>query len=144
MIGIQFPEHAFKIKDRDNKKYIFDENRKRWVVLTPEEWVRQNFLHYMVSVKQYPASLIAVERAIRLGELTKRFDIVVFKNSKPWMIVECKEMEVPLTEGVIQQILNYNIALQVQYLVVTNGRQTFGVDVKSKPIRWLKSLPPFE
>ena len=75
---------------------IFDEYRKQWLHTYTEEWVRQNFLQYLVQVKRYPASLIAVEKEIYLGDLKKRFDIVVYKESKPWMIVECKEMKVPL------------------------------------------------
>src|SRR3954467_12351957 len=112
MIDIQYPTHPFKIKKERGKEFIFDECRKQWVLLTPEEWVRQNFLQYLVQIKEYPSSVIAVERLIMLGDLKKRFDIVVYKNSIPWMIVECKEMGVPLNEAVIKQILNYNITLQ--------------------------------
>jgi hypothetical protein len=144
MIDIAFPNHPFKIEQRQNKQYIFDSFRKRWLILTPEEWVRQNFLQYLVQVMLYPSSLIAVEREIQLGELKKRFDIVVFKESRPWMIVECKEMSVPLSEAVIQQILNYNISLKVQYLVVTNGKQTFAVHIGDGQPRWLAALPPFD
>lgn len=144
MIHVHFPDHPFKIKNQHNREYIFDEFRKQWVVLTPEEWVRQNFLQYLVRSKGYPASLIAVEREITLGELKKRFDIVVFKESKPWMIVECKEMQVPLSEAVVSQILNYNIALQVSYLVITNGRQTYALVINGREHEWLTELPMFE
>ena len=96
--------------------------RKRWVQLTPEEWVRQNFLLYLTESLVYPASLIAVEKQLTLGELTKRFDAVVYdKQSNPFMIIECKEMNVPLSEKVLQQVLRYNMQLQATYLVVTNG-----------------------
>jgi hypothetical protein len=81
MINIQFPSHLFKIKSENGKEIIFDECRKQWVLLTPEEWVRQNFLQYLIQERLYPASLIAVEREIVLGDLKKRFDIVVFKNA---------------------------------------------------------------
>ncbi len=143
MIDIQFPKPAFKIEARDRKQYIFDAIRKQWLVLTPEEWVRQNFLQYLVLVKQYPAAWIAVEREIALGELKKRFDIVVYKEAKPWMIIECKEMQVPLSEAVLQQILNYNISLMVSYLVITNGRQTFAVSLKYGKAEWLHELPGY-
>lgn len=143
MIDIQFPGLPFKIKKLTNRDFIFDGFRKQWVVLTPEEWVRQNFLQYLVEVKRYPASLIAVEREILVGELRKRFDIVVFKDAKPWMVVECKELKVPLTEAVISQILNYNINLQVEYLVVTNGNQTFGIQAQGNTHKWLEDLPAF-
>ena len=143
MINITWPPPAFKIKKDQGKDVIFDECRKQWVLLTPEEWVRQSFLQYLMQVKQYPCSLIAVEREIMLGDTRKRFDIVVFKNSIPWMLVECKEMNVTLTEAVLKQILNYNIALQVEYLVVTNGKSTFGLYIQRGKFEWLTALPDF-
>jgi hypothetical protein len=143
MINIQFPSHSFKIKSENGKEIIFDECRKQWVLLTPEEWVRQNFLQYLIQERLYPASLIAVEREIVLGDLKKRFDIVVFKNVKPWMIVECKEMHFKLNEAVIKQILNYNITLQAEYLVITNGTSTFALHVQQGKFEWLQKLPDF-
>ena len=122
MIKIEYPSYQPKIKKEADKEFIFDEVRKRWVRLTPEEWVRQNFLQYLIQVKKYPATLIAVEKQIQLYDLKKRFDIVVYdKNSQPWMIVECKAMEVRLGEAVISQVLSYNLSLRVQYVVYTNG-----------------------
>ena len=143
MINIEFPSHLFKIKSENGKEIIFDECRKQWVLLTPEEWVRQNFLQYLIQERLYPASLIAVEREIVLGDLKKRFDIVVFKNAKPWMIVECKEMHGKLNEAVIKQILNYNITLQAEYLVITNGTSTFALHVQQGKFEWLQKLPDF-
>lgn len=144
MISIQYPNPVFKIKNENGKDIIFDAFRRKWVPLTPEEWVRQNFLQYLTLVKKYPAKLIAVEREIMVGELKKRFDIVIFKNAKPWMIVECKEMEVQLNEAVIRQILNYNITLQVDYLVITNGTSTFGLRSLQGKFEWLQNLPDYE
>ena len=89
MIKIQYPKFDFRIKKEDGKEWIFDEFRKQWVRLTPEEWVRQNILQYLVQVKKYPASLIAIEKEITLGELRKRFDILIYRDAKPWMIIEC-------------------------------------------------------
>jgi len=132
-----------KIKSENGKEIIFDECRKQWVLLTPEEWVRQNFLQYLIQERLYPASLIAVEREIVVGDLKKRFDIVVFKNAKPWMIVECKEMHRKLNEAVIKQILNYNITLQAEYLVITNGTSTFALHVQQGKFEWLQKLPDF-
>lgn len=143
MIEVEFPTHRFKIKNDDGRETIFDAYRKRWVLLTPEEWVRQNFLQYLVSIKKYPAALIAVEREIILGDLKKRFDIVVYKNSQPWMIVECKEMNVQVGEHVLRQVLNYNIALQVQYIVVTNGKSTFAMHVNGGLHEWLTEMPNY-
>ena len=143
MIKIEFPNHSFKIKKEEEKEIIFDECRKLWIHLTPEEWVRQNFVQYLVQNKKYPASLIAIEREIKLGDTRRRFDIVVFKEAKPWMVVECKEMNVPLTEAVIKQVLNYNISLQVQYIVITNGTYTFALQLQGKKHEWIEALPMF-
>lgn len=143
MIEIKFPRYSFKIKRENEKEIIFDECRKQWVLLTPEEWVRQNFLQYLIQMKLYPSSLIAVEREIHLGDIKKRFDIVVFKNTKPWMIVECKEMQVSINEAAIKQILNYNITLQAEYLVITNGKSTFALHVQQGKFEWLQNLPDF-
>jgi len=143
MIDIQFPPYPFKIKEEKNRSCIFDPFRKQWVVLTPEEWVRQNFLQYLVQHEKYPASCIAVEREVIAGGLKRRFDIVVFKDARPWMIVECKEMQVPLTDAVIKQVLNYNTALQVNNLVITNGTTTFAVAINKPAPEWLTQLPAY-
>ena len=143
MIEIKFPPPSFKIKTENRKEIIFDECRKQWVLLTPEEWVRQNFLQYLMQEKLYPCSLIAVEREILLGDTRKRFDILVFKEAKPWMIVECKEMQVTINEAAIKQILNYNITLQAEYLVITNGTSTFALRVQQGKFEWLENLPDF-
>ena len=143
MIDIDFPAYDFKIKKEKGKEIIFDSLRKQWVSLTPEEWVRQNFLQYLIQIKKYPASLIAIEREIALGDLRKRFDIVVYKHAKPWMIVECKEMNVALSESTLKQVLNYNIALEVKYLIITNGKATYGLSLIGKEHSWLSEIPEF-
>jgi hypothetical protein len=141
MLHINYPHHPFKIKEDASKHMIFDEVRKKWVVLTPEEWVRQNFIQYLVKIKNYPSSIIAVEKEIQLGELKKRCDIVVYKSHKPWMIVECKEQSVTLNDGVIQQVLRYNISLAVKILVVTNGETTYAAELNDNGIVPLSLLP---
>lgn len=124
MLNINYPEPGFRIKEEDGKDFIFDSLRKKWIVLTPEEWVRQNFVHYLLQVKNYPASLIAIEKEIKLGELKKRFDILVYnKNHQPWMMIECKAAVIKLDEKVLEQVLRYNISVPVKYLIVTNGSQ---------------------
>lgn len=142
MIRIEYPPYQPKIKTENGKELIFDDTRKRWVMLTPEEWVRQNFLQYLIQVKQYPSSLIAVEKEIRLAELKKRFDIVVHdKHLKPWMIIECKEMDVPLNKTVLDQVLRYNITLQVPYLVITNGSYCMAVATTNNELKEMDELP---
>ena len=142
MIKIDYPPYQPKIKKENKKEFIFDEFRKRWVVLTPEEWVRQNFLQYLTLIKKYPASLIAIEKEIKLGELKKRFDIVVYdSHTKPWMIVECKEMNVALDRTVLDQVLRYNINLQVPYLVITNGSYCMAMTFEKDKMVELDTMP---
>ena len=111
-------------------------------MLTPEEWVRQNFLQYLVQIKKYPASLIAVEKEIKLGDLKKRFDVVVYdNNTKPWMIVECKEMNIELDRSVLDQVLRYNISLKVPYLIITNGRYCMALKLENNSMTEINALP---
>lgn len=144
MIKINFPPWQPQIKTIENKEMIFDDFRKQWVLLTPEEWVRQNFLQYLVQVKKYPASLIAVEKEINLNGLKKRFDIVVYSRTMlPWMVVECKEMNVPLTETVLDQVMRYNLVLKTDFLVITNGTYSYAFDITAIPAKQLDQLPSY-
>ncbi len=143
MVKINYPAPGFRIKEEDGKEWIFDEFRKQWVRLTPEEWVRQNMLQYLVQVKKYPASLIAIEKEIALGELRKRFDILVYKNAQPWMIIECKEMNVPLDDLVMKQVLNYNITVQADFVLITNGTDNYGFSLQNGVAEQLSELPEY-
>ena len=144
MIRIDYPSWPYRIKKVDDKELIFDEMRRQWIRLTPEEWVRQNFLQYLVQTMRYPASLIAVERELRLGELKKRFDILVYnREHQPWLMVECKSMEVQLDESVLQQVLRYNIAVPVPFLVITNGHYCAGFEKQGQQLQLLDILPAF-
>ncbi|MFN3300293.1 MAG: type I restriction enzyme HsdR N-terminal domain-containing protein [Sediminibacterium sp.] len=141
---IQFPEYNPKIKTVDQKPQIWCLVRKKWVSFTKEEWVRQNWLNYLIHEQQYPASLVAVEKEIHLGELKKRVDILVYKNSSPWLLVECKEQEVPLSEQTIKQILSYQTVLQTGILIVTNGNDTRAFQINGTQIQQITQLPPFK
>ena len=143
MLQINYPDYNFRIKKEKNKELIFDEVRLQWIVLTPEEWIRQNFLQYLIRVKKYPKSLLSIEKIISLGELKKRCDIVVYKNNLPWMIVECKEMNTDLNVPVLEQILRYNIGLPVKYLVLTNGNKTFAFELSENGLIEINELPVF-
>lgn len=143
MISINYPEYPFKIQKEAGKDCIFDPLRKSWVVLTPEEWVRQNFIQYLIQIKQYPAALIAVEKTIQLGELKKRFDMIVYKNDTPWILIECKEANVPLSEKTLEQILQYQQIVKASYLVMTNGHTTYGAKIKTGKLHYLQSLPDY-
>ena len=144
MIKIEYPAYDFKIRKEKNTELIFDAMRKRWLILTGEEWVRQNFLQYIAQVKNYPASLIAIEKEIYLGELKKRCDIVVYnRDMLPWMIVECKEMNERLNANVLDQILRYHITLPAKYLVVTNGSYCFGFEKREGQFYEIDELPEY-
>lgn len=126
LIKIEFPVDCVSKRMQNNTQEIFDPVRKIWILLTPEEWVRQHFVQFLLSLG-YPATLIAVEKKIELGDLYKRCDIVVYsRDMKPFMIVECKQMDVPLSQQVLDQILRYHITLQPPYLIITNGAFTMG------------------
>ncbi len=131
MIKVQYPNIKPLLKKEGDKEKIFCLIRKRWVVLTPEEWVRQHFLLYLTNVLHFSASLIAVEKQIVMGEVKRRFDIVVYdKDTKPHIIVECKELQVPLTEAVLTQVLHYNASIRARFLLITNGSYTMGFEIK--------------
>ena len=144
MIQLNYPSYPFKIKKEGNKDRIFDPIRQSWVLLSPEEWVRQNMLQYLVQTLHYPAALIAVEKSIQLGELTKRFDILVYKNNLPWMIIECKEAMVAINESTLSQILQYQQVLGAQFLVMSNGHTTIGAKIESGKLHILQSLPDYQ
>ena len=130
MLEIQFPEPDFRFQGEKGREMIWDRIRRKWVRLTPEEWVRQNFVRYLTAGKGYPAALIAIEKQIRLGELNKRYDIAVYHNTRPWLVIECKEPEVAIGPKVLEQILRYNSRLTAKYLVLTNGHQHFGWQIQ--------------
>jgi len=126
MIKIEFPKQQVKLRKQAGVNEVFDIIRKKWLRLSPEEWVRQNMIHYLL-LKKYPASLITVEKEIKLGELMKLCDVVVYtREALPFMIIECKEMNVSLSEKTLEQILRYHITLPADYLIVTNGSYCFG------------------
>lgn len=145
MIPIHYPTPQFKTREDASGLFIFDEWRRTWLKLTPEEWVRQNFVKYLVSVCQYPSSYVALEKQIQLGELTKRFDILVYDRAfKPWMMIECKSLNVKLDAAVLEQVLRYNISVPVPYLVITNGHACYGFSRLSGKLEEMDALPNFQ
>jgi hypothetical protein len=144
MIAVQYPEPKFRMKNENGKHYIFDSIRKVWLLLTEEEWVRQNFVNYLTTQLHYPSTVIALEKEILLNDLKKRFDILVYdKQHKPWMLIECKEPKVSLSEDVLQQVLRYNISVPVEYIVITNGTTTVGWRKESE-LRLLEEMPGWQ
>ncbi|MEI6184362.1 MAG: type I restriction enzyme HsdR N-terminal domain-containing protein [Bacteroidota bacterium] len=143
MLKIDFPAPSFNIKTTNEKDYIFDIVRKKWILLTPEEWVRQNIIAYLIQTLQYPAALLAIEKEIAVNGLKRRCDIVVYANNTPWMIIECKEPEVALNEKVLTQILHYNITLDVPYLIISNGNYSYGWFIEGGKQVTLNKFPKY-
>jgi hypothetical protein len=130
MLAIQFPDKKPQLKTEKGRELVFCIIRKRWVLLTPEEWVRQNFLFYLTEVLHYPHAFIAVEKKIKIAEVERRFDILVYdQHTLPFIIVECKKMSVPLSEEVMMQVLRYNVSVGARFLLITNGSFTYGFEI---------------
>jgi len=148
MKALNLPKYQFRLrKNSDGKTEIFDAIRKRFVVLTPEEWVRQNFIRYLIEEKHFPASLMAVEKGLKVNGMHKRTDIVQYnKLGNPVLIVECKAPEVKLGQDTFDQAARYNMTLQVDYLIITNGMEHYAcrMNYAEKEIKFLRELPDFE
>lgn len=147
MRKLNFPEYEFHIGAKNGKYTIFDPVRKRHVVLTPEEWVRQHVIQFLIRDRNVPPSLIKSESGIRLHKTRKRFDVAVFdRNGNALLIVECKSPAVPLSEDVLDQAVRYNMTLQVKYLMITNGMQHlfFRIDDPGRGLEILDQLPDYK
>ena len=132
----------FKTQILNDNPVVFDPLRRQWVSLTPEEQVRQKMLHYLVETRKVAAGLIAVEYSIKVNNLPKRADIVVFNNlGEPQMIVECKAESVPITEKVLDQAIRYYSGLKVKYLTLTNGKTMFCYEIKEGTLHSLTEFP---
>ncbi|HOO84355.1 MAG TPA: type I restriction enzyme HsdR N-terminal domain-containing protein [Prolixibacteraceae bacterium] len=143
---LNFPFSKFKIEERNGKLFIFDDARKRFVALTPEEWVRQNCLHFLRDHKKFPIGLMAVEKGIKINNQNLRYDIVAYsKKASPILLVECKAPEVTITQATFDQIAVYNISLKVPYLMVTNGLNHYfcQVDFVQKRFQFINDIPEF-
>lgn len=133
-------------RELNGHREVFDPVRRRWVALTPEEWVRQGTILRLHRDRGYPLEVMQVEGAITVNGMTRRCDIVVHRDSRPWMIVECKKSDVPLTQKVCDQACRYNTVLQVPYLMLTNGRQEIIIEVNYAEgrLKQLREVPPYE
>jgi len=141
--NLNFPYVKFKFKINDNKTYIFDEIRKKFVLITPEEWVRQNVLKFLIN-KNIPINHISIEKKIIVNKLNKRFDIVVFdRNGNVLLLVECKSYNVKLDQKVFDQIAIYNKSIMAKYLMITNGlnHYYFEIDNTNKNYKFLNKFP---
>jgi len=147
MESLNLPAFQFKLKQTGLRKQIFDTIRKKYVALTPEEWVRQNFIQFLIQNKKFPASLIAVEAGLKINQLQKRLDVLVYdKQGTPHLMVECKAPNVKISQDTFDQIARYNMLFKVKYLVVTNGLQHFccKMDYLENSYSYLETVPDFE
>jgi hypothetical protein len=146
MQKLNFPVYSFRFKNSENKVAIFDEIRKKFIILTPEEWVRQNTVQFLLQNKKYPKSYLNVEKILKINDLNKRYDIVVFQpNGAIFLLIECKAPQVSITQNTFDQIARYNLTLKAKYLMVTNGLNHYfcQMDFDNEKYVFLEELPEF-
>ncbi len=146
-VPLNFPLVQVKLFEDEKSVKIWDTVRQKQLLLTPEEWVRQHVVHFLIDYQDVPKQMIAIEKQFKVGKLHKRFDVAVYDNNlKPLMLVECKAPQVKINQKTIEQILRYNLSLQVNYLFITNGltHYTYRVDYRSKDIISLPICPNYQ
>ena len=147
MEKLKFPKFNLLVKSKENKNFIFDSVRKKWLVLSPEEWVRQHCIHYLLDNKGYPLGLMQVEKKLKVNKSEKRYDIIVFnKEGTINILVECKRPNVRITQKTFDQIAQYNLTLNSDYLMITNGLYHYycKMDFEQKKYVFLEDLPSFK
>ncbi len=146
MDQLVFPAFDYRIIEKNNKTYIFDIIRKKNIVITPEEWVRQHLVHFLINHMNYPKSLISIEDGLKVNRMQKRSDIVVYqRNGSVFMVIECKSYRVKLDQKVMDQLSNYNQKYKAKYLAITNGKQVFicKMDYLKKSSQFINEFPDF-
>ncbi len=146
MENLNIPSYDYKLRKVDEKIYIYDILRRKYIMLTPEEWVRQHFVHFLINHYQYPKSLIKLESSLKYNTLLKRTDIQVFdRDGKLKMIIECKAPYIPLSQQVFSQVAEYNQVLKAEFLTITNGMvyHCCKTDWENMNLEFLKDLPLF-
>jgi hypothetical protein len=144
--ALNLPPYPFKISDKDGQLTLFDETRKKHIIITPEEWVRQHFVQYLINQKKYPKTLIKLEGGLRLNGMAKRSDIVVFNASgEKILMVECKAPSVSINQKVFDQIARYNMTHQIALLAVTNGLEHYycRIDFENGTYQFIGDLPDY-
>lgn len=147
MRQLNFPQYNLSVKRNGDKLQIYDIIRKKWIILTPEEWVRQHVVHFLITDKEFPLGLVAVEKTLKVNQLNKRFDIVVFnKNGFPLVLIECKAPEIKLSEDTLHQALRYNSVLQAPYIILSNGLDTYigEINFTNHSFSYLNAIPKFK
>ncbi len=147
MFRLNLPQYEIKISEKDGKRMIFDFLRRKYVALTPEEWVRQHFVHFLIEHKGYPKGLIGNEIELQIGAKRLRCDSILYnKMAQPQMIIEYKAPTIPIQQKVFQQISTYNLLLKVDYLIVSNGIQHYccKMDYNNQKCLFLEDIPEYE
>jgi type I site-specific restriction endonuclease len=146
MQQLHFPNYQFRFKNSENKVSIFDEIRKKFIILTPEEWVRQHVVRFLLEEKKYPKSLINVEKVLKVNGLRKRYDVVVYNpDGSIFVLVECKAPEIKISQATFDQIARYNMTLKSTFLMVTNGLNHYfcQMDFENEKYSFLENLPNY-
>jgi hypothetical protein len=144
MTELNLPPFEYKVKKIDEKLHIFDIIRRKYLLITPEEWVRQHVLHWLINHHHYPKSLIRTESGLQYNQLAKRTDILVYdRNGLPFMLVECKASFVPLTQQVLEQAIRYNAILKAPYLLISNGLEHLLFEIRQGEAIPMSQLPIF-
>jgi len=137
MLQLNLPEYKFRIKKLDEKMLIFDSQRKRYVSLTPEEWVRQHFIHFLINQKGYPSAYLAVEKQVNMNGMKKRCDAILYNDiALPVLIIELKAPTVPITQATFDQVAVYNAKLKVDYFMISNGIEHYCCKVNTENARY--------
>lgn len=147
MQTLNFPTYNFRLrKNNEEVAEIFEPVRKKWLVLTPEEWVRQHWVQFLIEEIQVPIALIGTENGFKVGTRLKRSDLIVYKNGIPKLLIECKSHSIPLNQTVLNQIISYNSQFKCKFLVLSNGlnHKLFEIDYDNNKINELKKLENFE
>ena len=147
MEQLNFPNYSFTLKNRENKVYIFDLIRKKNVLLSPEEWVRQHCVHFLINELGYPKSLINLEKQLFINGRAKRYDLVVYSNDgNVEILVECKAPSIKISQDTFDQIARYNLTLNSRFLMLTNGKEHYfcEIDFKNKAYRFIRKLPKYQ
>lgn len=146
MQQLDFSSYTFRFKNSENKVSIFDEIRKKFIILTPEEWVRQHVVRFLLEEKKYPKSLINVEKVLKVNGLRKRYDVVVFNSDGSIaVLIECKAPQITIAQDTFDQIARYNITMKADYLMVTNGMNHYfcQMDFENEKYQFLPELPEY-
>lgn len=147
MQKLNFPDYTFRFKNSENKIAIFDEIRKKFIILTPEEWVRQHVVKYILEQKMYPKSHVNVEKIVKVNGLTKRYDVVIFNpDGSIFLLVECKAPGVTISQSTFDQIARYNMSLKAVHMMVTNGLNHYfcQMDYEQEKYFFLQDLPEYK